>query len=278
MAVSPARGVHVKRVRSSRWLPVVAALGCLALAPASVAQDAGPELVPWAPRWRKGDWWVVKTYQRDLQAHVTSPAAAEGAMPRVPADPRAEPLPGLPPLRDGVPEGWKVANTFRFEVLRRELVRYPGDAPSDPPEPFVVVSLRTLEGDERAAELWYTEADLTLAKVVMAPNTERARTHELSGTLLVDPSVSAAIGFPLDWPDFVAAKQPTAEVVVEGRGTFEQRVRAVQGETQVRLATMNADGEARGRVLMSFRPGAPFWVRLVGPVYLAELTEQGRGR
>ncbi len=267
--------------RSSRWAlsVVVALLGAAALAPVG-AQDAppAPELVAWAPKWRKGDWWVIKTYQRDLQARTTSPAPAEGAVPRVPDDPRREPLPGLPPLRDGVPEGWKVANTFRFEVVRRELVKYPDDAPGDKPEAFLVVRARTLEGETRTAELWYTEADLTLAQVVVAPGTDRARTHQLSGLVQLDPPASAVIGFPLDWPDFAAARQPSAEIAVEGRGTVEQRVRQVNAEFQVRLVTKTDDDETHGRVLMTFRPGAPFWSRLVGPVYLAELTEQGRGQ
>lgn len=269
----------MKRVRTSWSLVVAATLGVGVLAPVG-AQDAppAPELVPWAPKWRKGDWWVIKTYQRDLQARTTSPAPAEGATPRIPDDPRRAPLPGLPPLRDGVPEGWKTANTFRFEVVRRELVKYPGDAPSDKPEAFVVVSVRTLEGEPRTAELWYTEADLTLAQVVVAPGTPRARTLELSGTAQLDPPVSAELGFPLDWPDFAAAKQPTADVTVEGRGVIEQRVRAAGAEVQVRLATKTEGDETHGRVLMTFRPGSPFWLRLVGPLYLAEMTEQGRAR
>lgn len=254
---------------------VLTALATVALVGAQET-PAAPELVPWAPRWRKGDWWVVRTYQRDLRRETTSPQPAEGAMPHVPDDPRLDPLPGLPPLRDGVPEGWKAANRFRFEVVRREQVRYPGDAPSDPPEAFIVVSVRTLEGEPRTAELWYTEADLTLAQVVLSPDTKRRRTLELHGMAQLDPPASAELGFPLDWPDFAAAKQPTAEIRVEGRGVIEQRVRSHNGEFQVRLASKREEGESTGRVLMSFRPGAPFWSRLVGPVYLAELVEHGR--
>ncbi|MCO5170028.1 MAG: hypothetical protein M9894_27145 [Planctomycetes bacterium] len=266
--------------RSSSWrLVVVVALGALALAPGGGAQEAppAPELAPWAPKWRKGDWWVVKTYQRDLKDEVSSPEPAEGAMPRTPPDPRREPIPGLPPLRDGVPEGWVHANTFRFEVVRRELVRYPDDGPDDKPEPFLVVAVRTLEGaTPRTAELWYTEADLTLFKVVREPKTERARTHEVAGTVQLDPPESGVIGFPLDWPDFVAAKQPSSDVAVEGRGVVEQKVRPAPNganQVQVRLGLKVGDEETRGRVQLTFEPGAPFWVRLVGPVYLAELVD-----
>lgn len=252
---------------------VVAALATVAFVG---AQEAPAQLVPWAPRWRKGDWWVVRTYQRDLQRRTTSPQPAEGGVPSIPDDPRDDPLPGLPPMRDGVPEGWKAANRFRFEVVRREEVKYPGDAPTDKPEAFIVVNVRTLEGEPRTAELWYTEADLTLAQVVVAPGTDRRRTHELSGMAQLEPPVSAELGFPLDWPDFAAAKQPSADITVEGRGVVEQRVRSANGEFQVRLANKREQGESTGRVLMTFRPGAPFWSRLVGPVYLAEVVEQGR--
>jgi len=48
----------------------------------------------------------------------------------------------------------------------------PDDGPNDPPEMFIVVGLRALEGDPRPAELWYTESDLTLAKVVTSPGTK----------------------------------------------------------------------------------------------------------
>lgn len=268
----------------TRWSCGLAlAFGCFALvsAPAPAgAQDAppNPALAPFAPRWKKGDWWVVKTYQRDLSERTSSPEPAEGATPRLPDDPRAEPLPGLPP--GGVPAGWKSANSFRFEVTRRELVKYPDDGPTDAPEPFVVVLMRSLEGQPvRTAELWFTEADLTLAKVVEEPGTPRARTHELSGKVLLDPAVSGTIGFPLDWPDFAAATRPAADLPVEGRGVVEQRVRAQGEEVQVRLGLKNdANDESRGRVLMTWRANMPFWSRLVGPVYLAELVESGRAR
>lgn len=265
--------------RLGAWrLGVVVALGAVALAPSGEAQEAppAPELVAWAPKWRKGDWWVIKTYQRDLKDEVSSPEPAEGAMPRTPPDPRREPIPGLPPLRDGVPEGWVLANTFRFEVVRRELVTYPGDGPDDKPEAFVVVAVRTLDGPPRTAELWYTEADLTLFKVVREPKTERARTHDVSGTVQLDPQETAVIGFPLDWPDFAAAKQPSSDIAVAGRGVVEQKVRPAPNgaaQVQVRLALKVGDDETRGRVQLTFEPGAPFWSRLVGPVYLAELVD-----
>lgn len=262
------------RARSS-----VAALGLLvALGALLSAQEPAPrpQLAPWAPKWKKGEWWVVKTYQRDLRDRTRSAEPAEGAEPKVPEGVGTDPLPGFPPLRDGVPEGWKVANTFRFEVVRRELVRYPDDGPNDPPEPFIVVSMKTEGGESRAAELWYTEADLTLFRVVVEPGTPKARTHEVSGKVQLDPPQTAEVGFPLDWPDFVAATQPQAEIKVEGRGTVEQRVRAQGPDVQVRLGLKpQPNEEPRGRVLMTWRAGAPFWSRLVGPLYLAEMTQQG---
>src|SRR5688500_12050467 len=94
-------------------LAFLAALLALVFAPASVdaqGQGASPKRPAWAPQWKKGDWWVIKTYQRDLSERTTSPEPAEGAAPRTPDDPRREPLPGLPPLQDGVPQGWKKAN------------------------------------------------------------------------------------------------------------------------------------------------------------------------
>jgi hypothetical protein len=255
------------------------ALALLAAAPASAQEPPPPPgLATWAPKWKKGDWWVVKTYQRDLSERLTSPEPAEGATPRVPDDPRTEPLPGLPP--GGVPEGWKVANSFRFEVVRRELVKYPDDGPNDAPEAFAVVLMSSLEGRPiRTAELWFTESDLTLAKVVESPGTPNARAHELSGKVLLDPAVSSALGFPLDWPDFIAATQPSADLPIEGRGVVEQRVRAQGEEVQVRLGLKSdTNGESRGRVLITWRANMPFWSRLVGPLYLAELVESGRAR
>ena len=242
----------------------------------AVAQQppAPPQLVAWAPKWKKGDWWVVKTYQRDLRERTRSAEPAEGAEPKVPDGVGTEPLPGLPPLKDGVPEGWKVANTFRFEVSRRELVRYPDDGPNDAPEPFIVVTMRTLDGDPRTAELWFTEADLTLAKVVREPGA-KAKTHDVAGTAQLEPPETALVGFPLDWPDFVAAARPLADIKLEGRGTVEQRVRAQGQDVQVRLGLKQEGDEPSGRVLMTWRAGAPYWSRLVGPLYLAELTQQG---
>lgn len=259
-------------------LTLTLAFALLAAAPVNAQEPPPPPaLATWAPKWKKGDWWVVKTYQRDLSERTHSPEPAEGATPRLPDDPRTEPLPGLPP--GGVPEGWKVANSFRFEVVRRELVKYPDDAPTDAPEPFMVVLMRSLEGrPARVAELWFTEADLTLAKVVEDPGTPNARTHELSGKVMLDPGVSSTLGFPLDWPDFMAAVQPSADLALEGRGTVEQRVRAQGDEVQVRLGLKSGTDESRGRVLMTWRANMPFWSRLVGPLYLAELVESGRAR
>lgn len=255
------------------------ALALLTAAPTNAQEPPPPPtLAPFAPKWKKGDWWVVKTYQRDLRERMASPEPAEGATPRLPDDPRTEPLPGLPP--GGVPEGWKVANSFRFEVVRRELVKYPDDGPNDAPEAFAVVLVASQEGrPARTAELWFTESDLTLAKVVVSPGTPNARTHELSGKVMLDPEVSSAIGFPLDWPDFVAATQPSADLPIEGRGIVEQRVRAQGEEVQVRLGLKNEPtDESRGRVLITWRANMPFWSRLVGPLYLAELVESGRAR
>jgi hypothetical protein len=262
-------------------MAVLAALAALAGAPAG-AQEGARELVDWAPRWKKGDWWVVRTYQKDLKAEMESKAPAEGGTPAAPPNPMADPLPGYPPLEDGVPKGWKVGNRFRFEALRKELVKYPDDAPEDAPETFLVVGVKSLEGEPRTAEVWFAEADLTIAKVVTGPGTKAARTWELSGTAQLGPAPAEVLGVPLDWPDFKAAKEAEKELTLPGRGKVEQKVRTVaagtpQEEQQIRLAeVVEKPSQPRQRVLMSFKRGAPFWTRLVGTSSMAELVEQGR--
>lgn len=254
--------------------------GGLALA----QQQPPPALAAWAPRWKKGDWWVVRTYQQDLRDRMSGPAPSDGGAPPELGGPSPE-LPGYPPLRDGIPQGWKHGNRFRFEALRKEGVKYPDDGPNDPPEMFLVIGLRALEGDPRPAELWYTESDLTLAKVVTQPGTKEARTWELSGKALLEPPVNELLGVPLDWPDFeAAAKGPgEQEVSLGGQRKGSQKMRTVgaQGkeEVQLRLAeVVDRPDRPASKVLFSFRQGESFWVRFVGTRTLGELTEQGKGQ
>ncbi|RMG06458.1 MAG: hypothetical protein D6731_25750, partial [Planctomycetota bacterium] len=191
------------------------------------------------------------------------------------ASPRSEPLPQLPdfpPLRDGVPVGYKKGNRWRFEVLRRQSVRYDDDGPEDPPERFWVVGVRSLEGDPpRSAELWYAERDLVLSKVVLAPGTRKQEVHWTRGTVQVSLPAAIPLGLPLDWPDLAAAgRNPKAKVRDAARRSYEQRrktLRPSKGTPRVRLALypLRGDGRkaARPPVRFEWQPGRPFWTRLL---------------
>lgn len=264
---------------------LLGAILCLGGVPAA-AQEKPPAgqpagaLVEWAPKWRVGSFWVVTTWQRDTRQRLRSPNPAEGGEPLQP-DAEREPIPGFPPLRDGVPVGYKPGNRWRFEVLRREGVRYPDDPPDMPPEEFWVVRTRTLEGEPaRVADLWYAVADLTLARVVVDPEGKK-RVHELKGTAQLAVPASLELGFPLDWPDLRAASQERAEIAVSGRPNIEQRVRAPgQGQEQVwqvRLAPLDAKGEVNpaGRVSFQWKQGDPFWSRLSSGELIGRLDESG---
>src|SRR5262245_47687272 len=107
--------------------------------------DAARKLPAFAPAWKKGQWWIVRTFLRDVE-DVTGVPSARSAFPTIP---------GYPPLRDGVPVGFSHGNRWRLEVSRFVDHRFPGDAKTDAPERFVVVTLRALEGrDARNTELW----------------------------------------------------------------------------------------------------------------------------
>lgn len=245
------------------------------------APAAANGLVPWAPTWKVGVWWTVTVWQRDTQERTRSPLPAEGGEPTRPEAER-EPIPGYPPLRDGVPVGFKPGNRFRFEVVRRENVRYPDDPPDMPPEEFWVVRARTLEGKpERVAELWFAVADLTLAKVVIDPE-QKQRVHQLKGTALLHPEVSLELGFPLDWPDLRAAAQERAVIEVSDRPTIEQRMRKQGPDTwQLRLAPLpEEEGQeppAAARVNLLWKQGDPFWSRLSSAESIGRLDEAGQG-
>jgi PAS domain-containing protein len=222
---------------------------------------------------------VVTTWQKDTRERTRSPAPAPGGEPaRPPLDP--EPIPGVPPLRDGVPVGYKPGNRFRFEVLRREAVRYPDDEPGTPPEEFWVVRVRTLEGaPARVADLFYAVADLTLARVVLDPE-GKPRAHVQRGTALLGVPASLELGCPLDWPDLRAAAEERAELPIPGGPKLEQRVRRTgegQAEArQVRLAALDEQGQAQGaKASFLWRPGEPFWSRLASGELLGRLDEFG---
>lgn len=245
-------------------------------------EPARPKLVDWAPQWRRGAWWTVRLYQRDQRERIASPNPAEGGMP-VPQDPARDALPGYPPLRDGVPVGWKRGNVFRFEVERRELVRW-DDEEGVAPEPFLVVAVRTTEGSPaRTAELWIAQEDLTLGRVVLEPKTPRQRVIDTAGTVQLEPAALAGLGFPLVWPDFRAERDERKDIVVEGVGRFEQKVRIVNAgtpteEAHVQLAELakDPDDPPLRRARIAWRKGQPFWSRLVTPEYLGELLEVGK--
>ncbi len=268
----------------ARVLALTLALSALSTAVAQEEQpaEAAVALPAWAPAWKLGDWWEVRTYHKDMRRELASPSPAEGATPRLPEDPRAAPLPGFPPLRNGIPEGYKEGNRFRLEVVRREEVKYEDDAPGTAPEVFWVVSLRALEGPARAAELWYAAHDLVLSKVVLDPG-ERAREGWLRGTAQLGVPQSLQLGFPLDWPDLSAAREQRA-TVQSGPRPFEQRVRVVaagtpEEEVQVLLQEVERKEQRdvpRVRTLFSFAEGERFWSRILAGNLVAERVASGR--
>jgi len=265
-------------------------------------QPPAPRHVDWAPRWRIGDWWVVQTYQRDVTESTTTPNPAEGGAPYIPDDVElpGTPLPDLPPMRDGVPVGYKVGNRFRFEVVREEAVTYEDDGPEDAPERFWVVRVRTLDGEHvRRAELWFAQVDLSLAKVVLAPDSERPRERWLRGTALLDIPISRDFGFPFDWPDLAAVARPEAIIPTPGRPDVEQRMRTVgpPDAIEVQILLLEAppapdeggdreegagdddpDQRRRGgaRVRFDWRPGDLFWSRHVSSLFVGVLVERSR--
>lgn len=255
------------------------AAGLLLVTLPLAAQEAPRRELPgWAPRWKVGTWWVVTTWQRDTRARLRSPGPAEGAEPVTPELEGSEPLPGYPPLRDGIPVGYKPGNQFRFEVARREKVRYPDDAPGTPPEEFWVVRVATEEGEpKRTAELWYTAADLSLAKVVIDP-AGQAREHALHGTALLAVPASQELGFPLDWPDLPATVAERAVIPVEGRPAVEQKARKVgagKEETwQLRLAPEGGDPAVKP-VSLEWKKGEPFWSRFASGEFVGRLDAAG---
>ena len=270
------RGTSVSR-RAAATLALLLACG------PALAQEKPPrpELVEWAPRWKVGTWWVVTTWQRDTRERTRSPGKAEGATPALPEELDSEALPDLPPLRDGIPVGYKAGNRFRFEVVKKEALKYPDDEPGTPPEEFWVVRVETLEGQPvRKAELWYAVADCSLAKVVLDPAGKRRETV-LKGTAQLDLPASHELGFPLDWPDLRAARAERAELEVPGRPRLEQRTRKVgegSNETrQVRLAPVEKDpaGRQGGRLTLVWKPGEPFWSRSIAFELLGRLDDYG---
>ncbi|MEZ0230442.1 MAG: hypothetical protein ACAI25_17600 [Planctomycetota bacterium] len=115
------------------------------------------------PSWKKGDTWTVRTLQREVAL--------------IPPGPKGPRLPGAPPRRAGVPEGWKHANRWRLTVDRVE-------------DGVTVVVLESLEGDEKRRK----ELGFKAGKLV-----------RVGGRMLGDKTTglreARELGFPLDWPE-----------------------------------------------------------------------------
>lgn len=212
---------------------------------------AGPKLAPFAPSWKKGDTWVVRTFLREVENEGRP--RARSRVPRIP---------GYPPLHDGVPEGFTHGNRWRFEVARTEDVRHADDARTDPPERFIVIAARTLEGDEpRTAELWFASRDLLLARVVVGPRTPKESATWLKGTIQLDVASGRELAFPLDWPDLAAAaKLARVEGPVEGAPSRLQDVTEEKGSWLVTLREKGSKGGEESQTHLRFRKGAPWWV------------------
>jgi hypothetical protein len=225
-----------------------------------------PRLAPFAPVWKKGDSWVVRTFLRDTTEETTG-------RPPTPPGPR---LPGYPPLRGGAPEGFKRGNRWKLEVAREEDVKHEDDAKGEAPERFVVISLRALEGaDARAAELWFTGRDLLLAKVVVAPGTSAEKATWLKGTVQLGVAAARELAFPLDWPDLLgAARREKIEAAVEGAPARVQEVKEETGSWLVTLGEKAKDAKRETRI--RWKKDAPWWTTCEEANVLAELEEGGR--
>lgn len=141
------------------------------------------------PRWTVGDTWTVRTFQREV---ALVPSSARG--PRIP---------GAPPLRKGVPEGWKHANRWKLTVTRVD-----GEK--------ATILLEALEGPEkRQAELGFEKGVLVrIGERVLVKRTNLKESRELC--------------FPLDWPESFAAWKPgdkwwTTFECAGVRGVLERR-------------------------------------------------------
>lgn len=133
----------------------------LVLVAASCALAGDPPAAATAA-WKKGDTWTVHTLQREL-----------ALVPRAPTGPR---IPGAPPRKGGVAEGWKHANRWRLTVDRVE-------------DGVTVILLESLEGTEKRR----TQLHFKAGKLVRIGERRLTRT-----TNLVE---SRELGFPLDWPE-----------------------------------------------------------------------------
>lgn len=275
---------------SKRLLLLPLLLGFLA-APAQGQEKKGkkPQIADWAPAWKVGDWWTVKVYTKSIKVLTRSPKPVKkgAGEPRLPAKKELE-IPGFPALRHGVPKGYKLGNVFRFEVLRKETVKYKDDPPIDsPPEEFWVVALRSTQGKVvRKAELWYDVAELGLSKVVIK-RTIKGKSRDvvrwLDGPAQLEVPASQALGVPLDWPDLKSAARKTrARFTIANRPQLEQRVRInKKGMKDERIWVLlqhvvKKRGTPRARCLFRFQRGKPFWRFLKSGTYIAELDKHGR--
>jgi hypothetical protein len=252
---------------------VAATLLVLVCAVPAAAQDPAPaarDVVSWAPDWKVGDRWEVKTYQKDRKEERASRKPVAGGMPYVPRDRSAE-LPDFPPLRDGVPIGYKVGNTWSMKVVREESVTYDDDEEGAAPERFFVVALKALKGsDPRSTELWFAAEDLVLSKVVLRPGEKKEEVHWLDGSVQLAVPAGKAIGFPLDWPDLKAAKKKEkVELQLDKKRKVEQRVRVIDKDEetaeyrlQLTRVTSKRDADRTPDARFVWRKGRPFWLRL----------------
>ncbi|MGE0708171.1 MAG: hypothetical protein AB7N76_00895 [Planctomycetota bacterium] len=238
-------------------------LPCLLLAlllPSLATAGGPPPLVAQAPRWKVGDWWVVAVFAKEPPAPGGAPAGAR-------------PLTGLTPLVDGVPRGWVEAARWRFCVRRRAPLP---DAPAGAAPCFVVQARQV--GASAEVELWYSETDLRLARLVLRPGRPGARTVVLRGRVQLDPPAAALLGLPLAWPDLRAGRA-LREVRSASRAVYEQRATPSQkgeGEGGDALElTLERDEVPLYR--FRFEQGLPWWRALRGPGTWARLLQHGHG-
>jgi len=238
-----------------------------------LSQDKpGPEkpgatvkLADFAPKWKLGDWWVVETYTRDLKAAITG-------MPEV----EKPELPGFPPLRGGVPKGFKRHAKFRFEVkkLDAKLSKPDKDEAEGEAESYIEVAVASIGAvPARSATILYAASDLAIGEIRYQIGGGKEQQVKVYGTAVVDQPASLGLGFPFDWPDWAQAMKAEAQVKVKDQRILQKHVFKEKEKLHLLFLTEESKAKSKYRVIQRWAPGRPFWNFLDGPAVKGRLID-----
>lgn len=230
-----------------------------------------------APAWKLGDRWVVQLFVRDLDGAVTG-------RPK----PKEPGLPGFPPLRKGVPEGFKKGGRFQFEVLKDDATLpepdddaakpKPGEKPKPPAkdaEKYFVIQVKPLRpGATRKALLYFAVSDRSLGEIQIVTG-QRNQATKCFGTCVFRSPTSVTFGFPFDWPDFIAARQKEQKLRVLHQRLVQTTKRA-KGELSVRLYDRGIEKARRAEsaVTTTWKKGGLWWTNFDSPSMKATLVQE----